>query len=154
MKNNAPFLTPNPQDFKLRIVWSVDAVSKMVAELSNCKWLPRIGETLVLPIDECKPSSWCKFKVFDVVYDFQNQSTKVLCSPIKTSTPLNAKTLIQNLEDKKDKWDVWENAIAVSETTAKSEALERQARLAHELSHMDEEDVNEELERLRRKVVD
>jgi hypothetical protein len=155
MKNDAPFLTPNPQDFKLRIVWSVDASSKMVAEFSSCKWLPRIGETLVLPIDESrKPSSWRKFKVFDVVYDFQNQSTKVLCSPIKIPTPLNAKTLIQNLEDKKDKWDVWENAIAVSETTEKSEALERQARLAHELSHMDEKDVDEELERLRRKVLD
>ncbi|MEH1949977.1 MAG: hypothetical protein V7K77_23945 [Nostoc sp.] len=47
MKSNKPFVTPNPnpQDFKLRIVWSVDASSKMVAEFSNTKWLPRIGET-------------------------------------------------------------------------------------------------------------
>ncbi|MEH2285240.1 MAG: hypothetical protein V7K90_28660 [Nostoc sp.] len=43
--------------------------------------------------------------------------------------------------------------IAVSRGVIVS-ALERQARLAHELSHMDEEDVDEELERLRRKVLD
>ncbi|ACC83779.1 hypothetical protein [Nostoc punctiforme] len=155
MKNNAPFSTSNPQDFKLRIVWSVDTVSKMVAELSNCKWLPRIGETLILPIDETrKPSSWRKFKVFDIVYDFQNQTTKVLCSPIKSSTLPDAKTLIQKLEERNDKWEVWEKAFAASETTAKSEALERQAHLAQELSQMDEEDIDEELERLRRKVLD
>ncbi|MBC6430951.1 hypothetical protein FM036_08975 [Nostoc sp. HG1] len=57
-------------------------------------------------------------------------------------------------KEPKDKWEVWEKAFAASETTAKSEALERQARLAYELSRMDEEDVDEELERLRRKVLD
>ncbi|MEH2393716.1 MAG: hypothetical protein V7K21_19315 [Nostoc sp.] len=135
MKDNAPFLTPNPQDFKLRIVWSADGSTKIVAELSNCKWLPRIGETLVLPIDEKRQSSfWQKFKVFDIIYDFRNQIARVLCSPVKSLTPPSAKTLIEELKKPKDKWDVWE-------------------RLEYKLSQMDEKDIDDDIEVLKAELL-
>ncbi|MBX9257895.1 hypothetical protein H1Q63_28895 [Desmonostoc muscorum CCALA 125] len=150
MKSNKPFVTPNPQDFMLRIVWSVDASSKMVAELSNARWLPRIGETLILPVDETgRPNSWRKFKVLDVVYDFQNQIVRVLCSPINW-TPPNPKTLIQKIEEPRDKWEVWEKAFATSEATMKDNEPERQFGLGHELYPVDEED--DELEKLKSEI--
>ncbi|MEH1808534.1 hypothetical protein [Nostoc sp.] len=150
-----PFVTPNPQDFKLRLVWSADGSTKMVAEFSSCKWLPRIGETLVLPINETrKPDSWRKFKVFDVVYDFQNQIVRVLCSPIESPTSLDVKSLISKVQQQSDNWEVWENAFAASEATMKANGLERQAQLEYELSHMDEKDVDEELARLKRTILE
>lgn len=158
MKNNAPFLTPNPQDFKLRIVWSVDAVSKMAAEFSSCKWLPRIGETLVLPIDEThKSNSWRKFKVFDVVYDFQHQTVRVLCSSIKSPTPPDVKSLISQVQQPKDNWEVWEKAFEASEAnvtrkTALSKPIESDFGLEYDLSQM-EEDVEDELEALKSQML-
>ncbi|QLE47800.1 hypothetical protein FD724_06555 [Nostoc sp. C057] len=150
-----PFVTPNPQDFKLRIVWSIDSVTKMVAEFSNCKWLPRIGETLVLPIDETrKPDSWRKFKVFDVVYDFQNQTVRVLCRPIKCSTSPDVKSLISKIEEPLDRWETWEKVFAASEAMMRANGLERQAQLEYELSQVDEGDVDEELTRLKREVLE
>jgi hypothetical protein len=133
-----PFVTPNPQDFKLRIVWSIDSVTKMVAEFSNCKWLPRIGETLVLPIDETRqPNSWRKFKVFDIIYDFQNQTVRVLCSPIKSSMP--------KAEEPLDKWEIWEKALVTSEETAKANLQHLQAQLEYEISQLDADDEFEKL---------
>jgi hypothetical protein len=46
------FITNNPQDFKLCLMWLVGTSKKMVAEFSSCRWLPRIGEKLVLPVGE------------------------------------------------------------------------------------------------------
>ncbi|MBN3875274.1 hypothetical protein [Nostoc sp. JL23] len=156
MKNNAPFLTPNPQEFKLRIVWSADGSTKMVAEFSSCKWLPRIGETLVLPIidEPHKPDSWRKFKVFDIVYDFQNQIVRVLCSPIKSPTSPDAKSLISKVQQPSYNWEVWEKVFEESEATMKANQLERQTQLEYELSHMDEKDVDEELARLKRTLLE
>ncbi|MFN6559140.1 MAG: hypothetical protein RMY28_004970 [Nostoc sp. ChiSLP01] len=158
MKSNKPFVTTNPHDFKLRIVWSVDASSKMVAEFSNSNWLPRIGEALILPTDEADESnscrSWGKFKVFDLVYDFQHQIVRVLCRPIKSSTSLDVRSLISKIEEPLDRWEVWEKAFAASEATRKSEALERQTRLECELSHINEEDVDGELEKLKAKILE
>jgi hypothetical protein len=154
MKNNAPFLTPNPQEFKLRVVWSIDSVTKMVAEFSNCKWLPRIGETLVLPIDEKRQSnSWRKFKVFDVVYDFHSSTTRVLCSLVKSSTLPDAKTLIQELEKPKDRWDVWEQAMQTTPASKPIE-IENDFGLEYQLSQIDtEEDVDECLRALRAELL-
>lgn len=163
MKSNKPFVTPNPQDFKLRIVWSVDASSKMVAEFSNTKWLPRIGETLVLLVEEADESNscrkWRKFQVFDVIYDFQHQIVRVLCSLIKSSISPDVKSLISKIEEPLDKWEVWEKAFAASEATTKSEALQRQTRLEYELSLMNEEDVDDEdvddkLEKLKTEILE
>ncbi|MDZ8138386.1 MAG: hypothetical protein RM049_24280 [Nostoc sp. DedQUE04] len=148
MKNNAPFLTPNPQEFKLRIVWSADSSTKMVAEFLSCKWLPRIGETLVLPIDETRKPSWCKFKVFDVIYDFQHQTVRVLCSPIKSLVSPDVKSLISKVQQSKDNWQVWEKAFEASEATTKTEEPERHFGLGHELYPIDEEDIDEEPKKL------
>jgi hypothetical protein len=152
-----PFVTPNPQDFKLRVVWSVDASSKMVAEFSSCKWLPRIGETLVLPIDETRKSNWRKFKVFDVVYDFQDQVVRVFCSPVNW-TPPNAKTLISKAQEPKGSWEFWEQAFEeieanVTPKSPVSKPIESDFGLEYDLSQI-EEDVDDELERLKRKVLD
>ncbi|MEH2152078.1 hypothetical protein [Nostoc sp.] len=148
-----PFVTPNPQDFKLRLVWSADGSTKMVAEFSSCKWLPRIGETLVLPIDETrKPNSWRKFKVFDVVYDFQNQTVRVSCSPIKFPTSSEVESLISKVQKPKNNWEVWEKAIASSEATTKADEAERQSRLAYEFSRIDEEDVDDYLQKLKDEI--
>ena len=149
--NNAPFLTPNPQDFNLRIVWSADGSTKMVAELSSCKWLPRIGETLVLPIDEtCKPN-WRKFKVFDIVYDFQHQTVRVFCSPVNW-TPPSAKTLIKKIEEPSDRWEVWEKAFVASEATTKALDLERESYLLSEIDR--EKDVDDFLQSLKDQLRD
>lgn len=156
MKNNAPFLTPNPQDFKLRIVWSADGSTKMVAEFSSCKWLPRIGETLVLPIDETgKPDSWRKFKVFDVVYDFQSQAVRVSCSPIKSPASSDVKSLISKVQQPKDRWEVWEKAFEASEANVTpkspvSKPIESDFGLEYDLSQADVED---ELEALKAQIV-
>ncbi|BBD69559.1 hypothetical protein NIES4072_31080 [Nostoc commune NIES-4072] len=151
MKNNAPFLTPNPQEFKLRIVWSADGSTKMVAEFSTCKWLPRIGETLVLPIDETRrPNSWRKFKVFDVIYDFQNQTVRVLCSPIKSPTSPDVKSLISKIEKPKDNWEIWEKAFEASE----AKAFELQPPIEQEFSQIDLEDIDEEIAWLKKTLLE
>lgn len=154
MKNNAPFLTPNPQEFKLRIVWSADGSTKMAAEFSSCKWLPRIGETLVLPIDETrKPNSWRKFKVFDVVYDFQNQTVRVLCSPIKSPTSPDVKSLISKVQQPRDNWEVWENAMQ-TRPVSKPIEIENDFGLEYQLSQIDTgEDVDECLQRLKAELL-
>lgn len=139
---NKPYVTPNPLDFKLRLVWSIDGTCKMVAEFFDSKWLPRTGETLVLPVEEKANScrSWHKFKVIDVVYDFQNQVTRVLCSPVKSKP------------EPKDKWDAWEKAFTAANTTTSPEVLTHQSRLEYELSRINEKDVDEELEKLKSQI--
>ena len=68
----------------------------MTAEFSDCRWLPRIGESLVLPTEETEePNShhgWQRFKVVDIVYDFQKQRVRVWCKPLH-STPQRVKAL-------------------------------------------------------------
>ncbi|MEH2034035.1 MAG: hypothetical protein V7K67_31255 [Nostoc sp.] len=161
MKNNTPLLTPNPQEFKLRIVWSADGSNKMVAEFSSCKWLPRIGETLVLPIDETrKPNSWRKFKVFDVVYDFQNQTVRVLCSPIKSPTSPDVKSLIQKIKEPStsDRWEFWEKALEVGETnvmpkSALSKPIENDFGLEYQFSRLEKDVEEDELEALKSQML-
>jgi hypothetical protein len=144
-----PFSTDNPQNFKLRIVWSVDGSTKLVAEFSSCKWLPRIGETLVLPIDETRrSSSWRKFKVFDIIYDFHAETTRVLCSPIKSPTSPDVKSLISKIQEPKD-WDIWEKAFEASEATMRANEL-RGTLVTPEFTKLDTvEPVDEELRKLR-----
>ncbi len=82
-----PFKTANPQTFKLRIVWGFELKEKMVAEFSDSSWLPRVGEIMILPIeevDEFDGSQHChKFKVQHVAYDFPNQMTRIICKAIE-----------------------------------------------------------------------
>ncbi len=78
-----PFTTANPLDFKLRLVWGHETGRKLVAEFSDCRWLPRAGEALVLPIDDAdannKCHDWHWFKVRNLVHDFENQTICAVC---------------------------------------------------------------------------
>lgn len=148
--NKQPFLTSSPQNFKLRIVWSIDATNKLVAEFSNINWLPRIGETLVLPIEEADKSNscqnWRKFRVFDIIHDFQHQVVRVLCSPVSPAkTPLSART-------PKNGWENWEKAFASSETKVNIETPKHSC-LECELSQIPETDLDEELEWLKAQLL-
>ena len=135
----APLETTNPQDFKLRIYWIVGFKNKrMVAEFHDCKWLPRIGETLVLPIKE-EGKSWHKFKVVDVVYDFQRQTVRVWCKPKHSITQKDTTFDFEQIEKR------IEARIMKAKTNALE--LESQARLEHEFNRISEE-VDRELEEL------
>jgi hypothetical protein len=142
-----PFSTLNPQNFKLRIAWTVDGTSKMVAEFSSSNWLPRIGETLVLPIDEADKSNFCrrwhKFRVFDIVYDFQYQVVRVLCTPVGGLTSLGTASLISKIQKPKNSWEVLENAITANEARMKAELVEPT------FSPISEKYEDDELEKLR-----
>jgi hypothetical protein len=87
-----PFITTNPQEFKLRIVWGIETGRKLVAEFCNSIWLPRVGEIMILPIDSSDANNrcrnWYQFKVANIIYDFENQVVRVVCAaitPIKTT---------------------------------------------------------------------
>ncbi|MDJ0615378.1 MAG: hypothetical protein QNJ63_01320 [Calothrix sp. MO_192.B10] len=81
-----PLINKNPQDFKLRIVWGFEGNSKMVVEFPNSRWIPQVGEIMILPIDKVNKSiyneNWHKFKIETIAYDFQNQITRVICKSI------------------------------------------------------------------------
>ncbi|MEH1788836.1 MAG: hypothetical protein V7L23_25470 [Nostoc sp.] len=65
-----------------------------------------------------------------------------MCSPVKTLTPPNAKTLIQELEKPKDRWDVWEQAMQTTPVSKPIE-IENDFGLEYQLSQIDtEEDVD------------
>lgn len=104
----APFTTTNPLEFKLRLVWGHEAGRKLVAEFSDCRWLPRAGEALVLPIDEADANNRCHdwhwFKVKNLLYDFENQVVCVVCMAMEpgslqkkkpTTTPLSVKPKVE-----------------------------------------------------------
>ena len=121
-----PFVAPNPQHFKLYIYWFFEDSNEIVAEIPDCRWLPRIDETFVLPTDDASEFKYChrwhKFKVVDVIYDFKKQVARIWCKP---------KDVPQRLEK-----------------------TEIQAWLECEFTHADEEDLDEELEKLKTKILE
>ncbi|MBR8835701.1 MAG: hypothetical protein DSM106950_17215 [Stigonema ocellatum SAG 48.90 = DSM 106950] len=140
-----PFTTANPQDFKLHVYWVVGTVNnRMVAEFSDCRWLPRLDETLVLPTDESNCcQSWQKFKVVDIVYDFQKQSVRVWCKPLSAIPQRVSSDFEKKVEAR----------MEAMEAKAKAQKLEAQTRLEYELAQIDEEDMDEELERLKAEIL-
>ncbi|BDA74347.1 hypothetical protein CAL7716_085130 [Calothrix sp. PCC 7716] len=91
----APFTTANPLDFKLRLVWGHETGHKLVAEFSDCRWLPRAGEALVLPIDDADANNRCHdwhwFKVRNLVHDFENQTICAVCKAMEPHLLRNKK---------------------------------------------------------------
>ena len=74
----------------------------MVTEFPDSRWLPRIGETLVLPIiDEASEFKnchrWHKFKVVDIIYDFKKQNIRVWCKPLPSDS-VPQKAVLQKAE--------------------------------------------------------
>lgn len=99
-----PFKSANPQTFKLRIVWGFELKEKMTAEFSDSSWIPRVNETMILPIDEedelDDSQRWYKFKVERVAYDFQNQMTRVICKAIEPLPQKKLKEIVLTAEQK------------------------------------------------------
>ena len=143
-----PLETTNPQDFKLRIYWIVGLKDeRIVAEFDDCKWLPRIGETLVLPIKEAG-KSWHKFKVVDIVYDFQRQTVRVWCKP-KDVAP--GKTAFSDSEKQILQVEARRGAI---EAAQRLEKIEQSARQHYQLVPKIEVDVDEELDKLKAEILE
>ncbi len=142
-----PFETVNPQDFKLSVCWSTSTkitADTMTAEFSDCRWLPRIGEILVLPIDESGSHHvWHRFKVITVVYDFQKQRVRVWCDPLHL-VPQKPVFDFEKFEKKV------EAQMEAMEARIKAQKLEAEARLEYELIQV--EDVDEELKRLKAQI--
>jgi len=78
-----PCLQINPQDFPLQIIVGNSCADEMelAVDLPTSRWIPRIGETLVLPIRDEEGDidyEW-GFVVKDVIYDFVNKTVSVYC---------------------------------------------------------------------------
>jgi hypothetical protein len=76
-----PFpLKLNPQNFPLHIYLCLGEEPTLVVDLPNSRWIPRVGETIILPIEEAfyGESHW-GFLVNEVNYDFVLQVNEVSC---------------------------------------------------------------------------
>jgi hypothetical protein len=94
----APFKSVNPSQFKLRLVWGFETGRKLVAEFSDCSWLPRQGDVMILPINESPGRKiWHQYKVSNIIYDFEHQITRVICTVL---TPSQSKSTINYPETK------------------------------------------------------
>ncbi|MBD2771169.1 PspA/IM30 family protein [Iningainema tapete] len=143
-----PFLTPNPQEFKLYVYWIVGSSQKLSAEFKDCKWIPRIDETLILPIDE---EEWHKFKVTDVVYDFKKQCVRVWCKP-KDIIPQKNSICREEPSPSPGLYDFEKRAqqeLDRVEARQRQEKIERQSRLEQEFARVEMEEVDLELEKLK-----
>ncbi|HYX17487.1 MAG TPA: hypothetical protein VE944_24650 [Nostoc sp.] len=80
---STPFLHINPQDFPLHILVGSGFSDDMefAVDLPTSRWIPRIGETLILPMrnEESNIDYQWGFIVKDVVYDFVAKTVTVYC---------------------------------------------------------------------------
>jgi hypothetical protein len=137
-----PFKTVNPSQFKLRIVWGFETGCKLVAEFSDSSWLPSQGDVLILPVDEIlRGRTWQQYKVSNVIYDFENQITRVTCATFTSLSSKYTKTYLGT----------------TSMITQKIQEVEKKAEEIltnkSELSFETPKDLDEELEILKKQLL-
>ena len=144
----------SPRDFLLRIFVRDDESTKLqlIAKLPNSKWVPRIGEKLIIPILDkfSKMVGSRKLIVKDVTYDLVDDGVYIVCE--KISIELNEK--FKNSYSTPSVIDVWDELEVKASRKTPGRVTPELPDLESQFTKLDnsESELDNELESLKRQL--